>query len=231
MNHPAEPIKILAVDDEQTITTMLDFALRFLGFEVITASAGAEAVDLVRSCEPRAVLLDVMLPGLDGFQVCRDLRESGVDIPILFVTARAGSQDKVQGLMLGGDDYITKPFDLDELAARLHAVLRRTESRTQPGEFAEAGWIRLDSGTRQAWARGAEVQLSATEFDVAWFLLRNEGRVVSKREILEAVWKSTFRRGPALVETYVHYLRRKLDDPDQDIIRTVRGLGYLVMAT
>jgi two-component system, OmpR family, response regulator len=230
MNPPTTPTTILVVDDEQIITSMLEFALKFLGFEVITASTGAEAVSLVRAGAPDAVLLDVMLPGLDGFQVCRELRESGVDVPVLFVTARAGNQDKVQGLMLGGDDYITKPFELDELAARLHAVLRRTRSTPQSGESAEVGWVRLDLGTRQAWVRGGQVQLSATEFDVAWFLLRNVGRVVSKREILDAVWKSTFRRGPALVETYVHYLRRKLDDTEQELIRTVRGVGYLVSA-
>jgi two-component system OmpR family response regulator len=220
--------RVLVVDDEENILAMLTTALRFAGFGVAAAETGSAALERAREFRPEVVVLDVMLPDLDGFEVCRRLRRDGVDAPVLFLTARDGRDDKVAGLTLGGDDYVTKPFDLDELVARIRVLLKRGRSVRQAGERLRVGRVELDSDTHEVWSGGELVDLSATEFQLLHYLMLNAGRVLSKAQILDHVWKFDFQGDSGIVETYVYYLRRKLDGPDGQLIRTVRGAGYLL---
>ncbi|MGW6279908.1 response regulator transcription factor [Kribbella sp. NPDC055071] len=220
--------RVLVVDDEENILAMLTTALRFAGFVVEGAATGGAALGVAREFRPEVVVLDVMLPDLDGFEVCRRLRRDGVDAPVLFLTARDGREDKVAGLTLGGDDYVTKPFDLDELVARIRVLLKRGRSVRQAGERLRAGRVELDPDTHEVWSDGELVNLSATEFQLLHYLMLNAGRVLSKAQILDHVWKFDFQGDSGIVETYVYYLRRKLDGPDGQLIRTVRGAGYLL---
>jgi two-component system OmpR family response regulator len=171
-----------------------------------------------------------MLPDLDGFDVCRRLRASGIDAPVLFLTARDAREDKVNGLTLGGDDYVTKPFDLDELVARVNVLLKRGRSAPRPAERMRAGLVELDADTHEVWRDGELVSLSATEFQLLRYLMTNAGRVLSKAQILDHVWKFDFQGDSGIVETYIYYLRRKLDRQDDQLIRTVRGAGYMLRA-
>ncbi|MFF1823695.1 response regulator transcription factor [Kribbella sp. NPDC058245] len=220
--------RVLVVDDEENILAMLTTTLRFAGFTVASAATGSEALEQAREFRPEVIVLDVMLPDLDGFEVCRRLRRDGVDAPVLFLTARDAREDKVAGLTLGGDDYVTKPFDLDELVARIKVLLRRGRSVRQAGERLKAGRVELDPDTHEVWSGGELVDLSATEFQLLHYLMLNAGRVLSKAQILDHVWKFDFQGDSGIVETYVYYLRRKLDGPDGQLIRTVRGAGYLL---
>jgi two-component system OmpR family response regulator len=220
--------RVLVVDDEENILAMLATALRFAGFEVAAAANGSTALGRAREFRPEVIVLDVMLPDLDGFEVCRRLRLDGVDAPVLFLTARDGREDKVAGLTLGGDDYVTKPFDLDELVARIRVLLKRGRSVRQVGERLRAGRVELDPDTHEVWSGGELVALSSTEFQLLHYLMLNAGRVLSKAQILDHVWKFDFQGDSGIVETYVYYLRRKLDGPDGQLIRTVRGAGYLL---
>jgi two-component system, OmpR family, response regulator len=219
--------RILVVDDEPYITDLLAAALRYEGFEVDVASTGNEAVQKASAGSRHdLVLLDVMLPDLDGTEVCRRLRSSGHSLPVLFLTARDATEDKVTGLSLGADDYVTKPFSLDELVARINAVLRRTATRTIDGARLSYADLVMDEETHEVWRQGTLVDLTATEFNLLHYLLENARRVLSKSEIIDHVWPYDFEGDPNIVETYISYLRKKVDCFGPPLLHTVRGVGY-----
>ena len=223
---PTSTPSILVVDDEPYITDLLGAALRFEGFEVEVAQSGAEALDKARPSRHDLVLLDVMLPDLNGNEVCRRIRALGIDIPIVFLTAREATEDKVSGLTAGGDDYVTKPFSLEELVARIRAILRRTKGAERtPSELSFEDLV-LDDEAHEVWRHGELIDLTATEFNLLRFLLVNAKRVVSKSEILDNVWDYGFSGDPSIVETYISYLRKKVDRFYPPLIQTVRGVGY-----
>ncbi len=220
--------RILVVDDEPSITELIATSLRFVGYEVRTAATGSEALTAAEEFHPNALLLDVMLPDLDGFEVCRQLRNNGVDVGVLFLTARDTTEDKVTGLTVGGDDYVTKPFSLEELVARVRALLRRTgviaaEVDDEVISFAD---LSLNEATHEVYRAGHLIELSPTEFTLLRYLLINAGRVVSKSQILDHVWQYDFRGDAGIVETYISYLRKKIDIFEPPLIHTVRGVGY-----
>ncbi|MGK2948811.1 MAG: response regulator transcription factor [Acidimicrobiales bacterium] len=222
---PAVSATILLVDDEDNLRSMLDAALRHSGFEVHPVADGRAAIDAVPAVRPDLIVLDVMLPDLDGFEVCRRLRSAGDQTPVLFLTARDAVEDKVRGLTLGGDDYLVKPFSLEELVARITAILRRRG--LQPDDdVLSCGDLEMDDGAHLVTKAGDEVNLSPTEYNLLRYLLVNSGRVVSKAQILDHVWDYDFGGDGGVVETYVGYLRRKLDTTDPRLIHTVRGVGY-----
>jgi len=217
---------LLIVDDEENLRSMLGAALRHHGFEISSAADGRSALEAVEELEPDLVLLDVMLPDLDGFEVCRRLRADGNRTPVLFLTARDGTDDKVRGLTLGGDDYLQKPFSLEELVARATAVLRRTgQAREQRTVFACRD-LEMDDDAHQVLKAGQEVALSPTEYNLLRYLLVNQGRVLSKAQILDHVWQYDFGGDANVVETYISYLRKKIDQVEPRLIHTVRGVGY-----
>jgi len=220
--------KILVVDDEKSISELITTSLRFVGFDVRTAATGAEALRVAESFKPHALILDVMLPDLDGFEVCRQLRESGQEVGVLFLTAKDSTDDKIKGLTLGGDDYVTKPFSLEELVARLRALLRRTGVISSPLDeekirFAD---LELNEATHEVRRAGKLIDLSPTEFTLLRYLMINADRVVSKPQILDHVWQYDFRGDAGIVETYISYLRKKIDIFQPPLIHTVRGVGY-----
>ena len=219
------PTKILVVDDEPYITDLLGAALRFEGFAVETAGTGGDAMALAERGRHDLVLLDVMLPDVDGTEVCRRLRERGNRTPVLFLTARDATEDKVGGLTAGGDDYVTKPFSLDELVARIHAVLRRTTPSYGGGRLTFSD-LEMDDETHEVWRQGSLVELTATEFNLLRYMLENTRRVLSKSEILDHVWTYDFDGDANIVETYISYLRKKIDGVDPPLIHTIRGVGY-----
>jgi two-component system OmpR family response regulator len=219
--------RLLVVDDEPNIVELLSASLRYAGFEVVTAMTGTEAVSAVERHRPDLALLDVMLPDVDGFVVLRRLRAASQPLPVLFLTARDANEDKVTGLTLGGDDYVTKPFSLEEVIARIRAVLRRTQVAAGTPARLSVGDLDLDEDSHQVWRGGREVQLSPTEFNLLRYLMLNAGRVVSKSQILDHVWSYDFDGDANIVESYISYLRRKLDQ-DAELIHTVRGIGYVM---
>jgi two-component system, OmpR family, response regulator len=222
---------VLVVDDDATIVDLLATSLKFQGFEVHTALTGAAALDRVRDVRPDAVILDVELTDMDGFAVLRRLRANGIDAPVLFLTARDGLRDKITGLTLGGDDYITKPFNLEEVLARLRVILRRTGNRADELRAARLVFadVELDEDTHEAWKAGAPVALSATEFALLRYLIVNAGTVLSKRRILEHVWRYDIGGDVNVVESCISYLRRKIDtDAERPLLHTLRGLGYIL---
>jgi two-component system OmpR family response regulator len=219
--------RLLVVDDEENLRTMLAAALRHHGFDVATAETGRDALDSVRADHPDLVVLDVMLPDLDGFEVCRRLRAEGVQTPVLFLTARDATQDKVRGLTLGGDDYLAKPFSLEELVARSRAMLRRSGLARGAPALACAD-LEMDDDAHVVRRAGEEVELSPTEYNLLHYLLVNQGRVVSKSQILDSVWHYDFGGEGNVVETYIGYLRRKLDRTPPKLIHTVRSVGYVL---
>jgi two-component system, OmpR family, response regulator len=217
---------LLVVDDEPFLRDAVAASLRFLGFEVTTAETGASALRLVRDRPFDLVVLDVMLPDADGFEVVRRLRRDGCRVPVIFLTARDTRADKVTGLTLGGDDYLTKPFGLEELAARIRTVLRRTRpgAATAPGlAFAD---IELDQDTYEVRRAGHVIDLSPTEFRLLRYLMLNPGRVLTRAQLLDHVWDYDFGGSSTVVATYVAYLRRKLARHGPDVIHTQRGIGY-----
>ena len=223
--------RLLVVDDEPNIRELLSASLRYAGFEVATASDGQQALALAGTFRPDLLVLDVMMPGLDGFGVVRRLRQNGRHTPVLFLTARDAAEDKVSGLTLGGDDYVTKPFSLEEVVARIRAVLRRTSGGTAtPASGAQLSYadLVLDDDTHEVWKGEREVELSPTEFNLLRYFLQNPGRVLSKRQILEHVWSYDFGGDGNVVESYVSYLRRKVDTDDPRLLHTVRGVGYVL---
>ncbi|WP_189226916.1 response regulator transcription factor [Saccharothrix coeruleofusca] len=222
---------LLVVDDEPTVRELLSATLRFAGFRVTSASTGAEAVASATAQPPDLVLLDVMLPDVDGFEVVRRLREQGAQgrrgpVPVLFLTARDRQADKVAGLALGADDYVTKPFDLEELIARIRAILRRT-SGPRAGVLV-VGALALDVEGHRVTRAGLPVRVSPTEFRLLRYLMENAGRVVSKAQILDRVWRYDFGGDAGIVDTYISYLRRKVDTEDPKLIHTVHGVGYVL---
>jgi two-component system OmpR family response regulator len=220
--------RLLVVDDEPNIVDLLAVSLRYAGFEVASASNGTEAVGQARDFRPDLVLLDVMLPDIDGFNVLRRIREDGTRVPVLFLTARDATEDKVTGLTLGGDDYVTKPFSLQEVIARVNAVLRRTQDPSaESPRFAFAG-IELDDDTHEVWKDGEQVVLSPTEFKLLRYLMTNAGRVLSKAQILDHVWNYDFGGDGGIVESYISYLRKKVDTGEPRLIHTLRGVGYVL---
>jgi two-component system, OmpR family, response regulator len=220
--------RILVVDDESSISDLISTSLRFVGFEVRTAATGSEALTVAEAFKPHAVVLDVMLPDSDGFEVCRQLRSEGLNIGVLFLTAKDGMEDKVAGLTIGGDDYMTKPFSLEELVARLRALLRRigvVEMNTDDEKIRFAD-LELDEATHEVRRAGVLLDMSPTEFQLLRYLMINADRVVSKSQILDHVWQYDFRGDAGIVETYISYLRKKIDTFDPPLIHTVRGVGY-----
>jgi len=224
------PASILVVDDEDSLADMVGSALRFAGYEVRTESNGFDALRSIKTQTPDLVVLDVNMPELDGFEVCRRIRRDGLDIPVIFLTARDEIDDKRIGFRHGGDDYLTKPFSLEELGLRIEALLRRSSGTLGSGRLS-AGDVTMDEDAHQVWRGETEVTLSPTEFRLLRFLLLNRGRVMSKGQIVEYVWEYDFDGNYGIVETYVSYLRKKLDDGDSSLIQTVRGVGYVIRAT
>ena len=217
--------RVLVVDDEENITFLLGSALRHFGFDVTTAATGRQGLDAVRSNEFDLVLLDVMLPDLDGFEVCRRMRQDGERVPVLFLTARDATEDRVRGLTLGGDDYVAKPFSLEEVVARIHAILRRhgRPTRTSQVTFAD---LEMDDDAHTVRRGGEAIDLSPTEYKLLRFMLGNAGRVLSRAQILDHVWEYDFGGNTSVVDTYISYLRKKVDADGPPLIHTVRGVGY-----
>ena len=230
MSAPAPQARLLVVDDEPSILELLSVSLRFAGFEVATATNGVDALARARDFAPELVVMDVMMPGLDGFEVARELRSRGDRVPVLFLTAKDATEDRVQGLTRGGDDYVTKPFSLEELVARIRAVLRRTGARDAAAMASRLTYadLVLDDDTHEVWRAGEAVELSPTEFRLLRYLLQNPGRVLSKRQILEHVWEYDFGGDGNVVESYVSYLRKKVDTVEPRLLHTVRGVGYVL---
>jgi two-component system, OmpR family, response regulator len=221
--------RLLVVDDEPNIVELLSASLRYAGFAVATATDGAEAMAEARRSRPDLLVLDVMMPGMDGFAMVRKLRGEGLRVPVLFLTARDATADRVAGLTLGADDYVTKPFSLEEVIARIRAILRRVGSGTAtPCAHLSFGDIELDDDTHEVRKAGALVELSPTEFKLLRYLMSNPGRVLSKTQILEHVWNYDFRGDTGVIESYISYLRRKLDTTEPRLLHTVRGVGYVL---
>ncbi|ASY13861.1 two-component system, OmpR family, response regulator [Candidatus Nanopelagicus hibericus] len=220
--------RILVVDDESSISELIATSLKFVGFDVRTAATGSQALQIAQQFKPHALILDVMLPDQNGFEVCRQIRSEGQKVGVLFLTAKDSVEDKIAGLTIGGDDYVTKPFSLEELVARLRALLRRTgvteiESDEEKIRFAD---LELDEATHEVRRAGNLIDLSPTEFLLLRYLMINADRVVSKSQILDHVWQYDFRGDMGIVETYVSYLRKKIDIYEPALIHTVRGVGY-----
>ena len=220
--------KILVVDDEPNIRDLLTTSLRFAGFRVQAVANGSAAISAVLANEPDLIILDVMLPDMNGFSVTKRLREAGYASPILFLTAKDDTQDKITGLTVGGDDYVTKPFSLDEIVARIKAILRRTAAAEEESVIT-AGDITMDQDTHEVRIGDASVELSPTEFKLLRYLMQNPNRVLSKAQILDHVWEYDFNGDAGIVESYVSYLRRKLDQHSTEpLIQTKRGFGYML---
>jgi two-component system OmpR family response regulator len=220
--------RLLVVEDDPNILELLSASLRFAGFTIATATNGADAVAAARDSRPDLMVLDVMLPDLDGFEVIRRLREGGVRTPVVFLTARDATEDKIRGLTLGGDDYVSKPFSLEELTARIRAVLRRTAGEENTSSRLTYADLELDEETHEVRRNGRLVSLSPTEFKLLRYLMRNAGRVLSKAQILDHVWQYDFRGDDSIVESYISYLRRKVDTVEPRLIHTLRGVGYVL---
>jgi two-component system OmpR family response regulator len=228
---PDRDATILVVDDEEPLSDLVSSALRFAGYTVTTESNGFDALRTIKTEAPDLIVLDVNMPELDGFEVCRRIRRDGVQTPVIFLTARDDIDDLRTGFRQGGDDYLTKPFSLEELGLRIEALLRRAGGSGEETARLTVGDIILDEQAHQVWNDGDEVQLSPTEFRLLRFLLINRGRVMSKGQIVDYVWEYDFDGNYGIVETYVSYLRRKLGDAGGAVIQTVRGVGYVVRST
>jgi two-component system, OmpR family, response regulator len=221
---------VLVVDDEPAITDLLATALRYMGYQVTTAATGLAALEAAASGAPDVVVLDVMLPDIDGFEVCRRLRAARDFVPVIFLSARDTEDDRVTGFVRGGDDYVTKPFSLEELTLRIGALLRRVRGGDTEAVRLRYRDLEMDEDRHQVWRAGREVALSPTEFRLLRYFLLNPDRVLSKQQILDHVWQYDFNGEDNVVETYVSYLRRKLDDPEPRLLQTVRGFGYVLRA-
>ncbi|MBK7722413.1 MAG: response regulator transcription factor [Austwickia sp.] len=229
MTAPTTPeARLLVVEDEPNIRELLATSLRFAGFEVHTAADGAGAVSVAEKEQPDLVVLDVMLPDLDGFEVTRRLREHGRHMPIVFVTARDSVDDKVKGLTVGGDDYVTKPFSLEEVVARIRAVLRRTRGDVSDDAVLRFHDLELNEDSHEVRRGRRVIDVSPTEFKLLRYLLLNPNRVLSKAQILDHVWDYDFRGEAGIVESYISYLRRKIDVEPPALIHTRRGVGYVL---
>ena len=223
------PLRVLVVDDEPNIAELLRMALRYEGWDVEVALTGSKAVSTAKATKPDAVVLDMMLPDFDGMEVLSRLRAQRSDVPVLFLTARDSVEDRVAGLTAGGDDYVTKPFSLEELVARLRALMRRTGA-LQPvtSSVLVVGDLELDEDSHEVERSGDQIELTATEFELLRYLMRNQRRVVSKTQILDRVWNYDFGGRSSVVELYISYLRKKIDQGREPLIHTVRGVGYMI---
>jgi len=222
-------VRVLVVDDEPNLTDLLGMALRYEGWEVADAATGQNALRTVREFRPDVVVLDWMLPDLDGPEVLRRIREFSPGLPVLFLTARDAVADRIAGLTAGGDDYVTKPFSLEEVVARLRALLRRTSITAVSAEsLLRVGDLTLDEDGREVWRGEDEITLTATEFELLRYLMRNPRRVLSKAQILDRVWNYDFGGQANVVELYISYLRRKIDTGRAPMIHTMRGAGYVL---
>ncbi|MTD16947.1 response regulator [Nakamurella sp. YIM 132087] len=222
-------IKVLVVDDEQTLSELLALALRYEGWEVRTAADGASAVAAAREMRPDLVVLDVMLPDMDGLEVLRRMRNESDRTPVLFLTAKDAVEDRIAGLTAGGDDYVTKPFSIEELVLRLRALLRRSHTAlAADSSTITVGDLSLDEDSREVHRGGDLIQLTATEFELLRFLMRNAKRVLSKAQILDRVWNYDFGGQANIVELYISYLRKKIDAGRPPMIHTMRGFGYVL---
>ena len=219
--------RVLVVDDEPNITELVAMALRYEGFTVKTAATGRGALTAVSQFSPALVILDVMLPDIDGMEVMKRLNSQGSKVPIIFLTARDATEDKVHGLTIGGDDYVTKPFSIEELMARVRVVLRRHGSSTETGRLSLAD-LELDDEAHEVRRNGRVVDLTNTEYRLLRYLLINSGRVLTRSQILDHVWHYDFGGDASVLETYISYLRRKVDRFDPPLIQTVRGVGYVL---
>ena len=222
-------IRILTVDDEPSLIELLSMAMRYEGWDVHTASTGTDAVRVAREAQPAALVLDLMLPDLDGLEVMRRIRTEQPDVPVIFLTARDGVSDRVAGLTAGGDDYVTKPFSLEEVIARLRGLLRRSGATSvRPDTQLVVGDLVLDEDSHEVTRAGAQIKLTATEFELLRFLMRNPRRVLSKAQILDRVWNYDFGGQANVVELYISYLRKKIDADREPMIHTMRGAGYVL---
>jgi two-component system OmpR family response regulator len=226
------PVRVVVVDDEASLSDLLGMALRYEGWDVRTAADGHSALSIIREFRPDVVVLDVMLPDIDGLQVLKRMRADGRDVPVLFLTAKDALDDRIAGLTAGGDDYVTKPFSLEELVARLRGLIRRSTvvitDTVDP--VLRVGELTLDEESYEVRRGGRLIELTATEFELLRYLLRNPRRVMSKAQILDRVWSYDFGGRSSIVEIYISYLRKKIDAGVAPMIHTVRGVGYLIKA-
>ena len=230
---------IVVVDDEPSIRELLVASLHFAGFDVETAASGSEAIEVIERVHPDLIVMDVMLPDIDGFTVTRRIRQNGVVVPVLFLTARDDTQDKIMGLTVGGDDYVTKPFSLEEVVARIRAILRRTQEPEEDTPVVRVADLEINEDSHDVSRAGVPIELSPTEYKLLHYLMDNEGRVLSKSQILNHVWQYDWGGDAAIVESYITYLRKKIDgieikNDDGSIekvvplIETKRGIGYMI---
>jgi two-component system OmpR family response regulator len=226
MNESPESHRILVVDDEPNIVDVVSMALRFQGFTVETAANGAEALSAVTAFRPHLIVLDVMLPDMEGFDVAQRLGAQRARVPIIFLTARDATDDKIRGLTLGGDDYVTKPFSLEELVARIRSILRRSGLAEPESSRLTFEDIELDEDAHEVSRAGNNIELTATEYRLLRYLMLNPRRVLTRSQLLEHVWEYDFGGDARVLETYVSYLRKKLDVFGPPLIHTVRGVGY-----
>jgi two-component system OmpR family response regulator len=223
------PLRVLVVDDEENIAELLRMALRYEGWDVEVALTGTRAVTTAKKQRPDAVVLDMMLPDFDGMEVLRRLRTDQTDVPVLFLTARDSVEDRVAGLTVGGDDYVTKPFSLEEVVARLRALMRRAGARqAQSDSILHVGDLSLDEDSHEVTRDGQDITLTATEYELLRYLMRNPRRVLSKAQILDRVWNYDFGGQANVVELYISYLRKKIDAGREPMIHTMRGAGYVL---
>ena len=224
------PVRVLVVDDELSITELLSMALRYEGWQIRSAGDGTGAIQTARDFRPDAVVLDMMLPDMDGLAVLGRLRRELPDVPVLFLTAKDAVEDRIAGLTAGGDDYVTKPFSLEEVVARLRGLIRRggTAAQADAGNVLVVGDLTLDEDSHEVTRAGDNIHLTATEFELLRFLMRNPRRVLSKAQILDRVWSYDFGGQANVVELYISYLRRKIDAGREPMIHTRRGAGYLI---
>jgi len=223
-----DKLKVLVVDDEPNIRDLLSASLRFAGHQVATAANGTDAIKMITDTSPDIVLLDVMLPDISGFGVTKKIRGMGIETPILFLTARDDTEDKVAGLTVGGDDYVTKPFSLDEIMARVSAIMRRTGKDSSAGSVINVGELSINEDAHEVSVNEQFVDLSPTEYQLLRYLATNPNRVLSKAQILDHVWEYDFNGEMGIVESYVSYLRKKLDPlSSEPLIVTKRGVGYM----
>ena len=223
------PVRVLVVDDEANLTELLSMALRYEGWEVRSAGSGLAAVRAAKEFAPDAVVLDMMLPDFDGMEVLRRMRADDPNVPVLFLTAKDAIEDRVAGLTAGGDDYVTKPFSLEEVVARLRALMRRTAVVPEASDSVlVVGDLTLDEDSHEVVRAGEQIQLTATEFELLRYLMRNPKRVLSKAQILDRVWNYDFGGQANVVELYISYLRKKIDAGRSPMIHTMRGVGYVL---
>jgi two-component system OmpR family response regulator len=223
------PVRVLVVDDEPNLTELLAMVLRYEGWDVKAAGSGTEAVRTAREFQPDAVVLDMMLPDFDGLEVLRRMRADNSAVPVLFLTAKDAVEDRVAGLTAGGDDYVTKPFSLEEVVARLRALMRRTAIvADESSSVLVVGDLTMDEDSHEVARAGTQINLTATEFELLRYLMRNPRRVLSKAQILDRVWNYDFGGQANVVELYISYLRKKIDAGRAPMIHTMRGVGYVL---